>query len=147
MAYPPCDWLGRPLLSFLHLAHVAVRLPGRLTAFGNAFQSICGAAHGAWQTTTCATWADPLCALLIAPVPALGARTAPILLTLLLPLHPFGIGMWGLRRCETVAPHAASLSLPLETGTSPCGSCEKLSTLPLFFPHMNPQIGSQTQFL
>lgn len=44
---------------------------------GNAFHSISCTAHSAWQTTTCATWADPLCALLITLVPVPGVRTVP----------------------------------------------------------------------
>lgn len=51
-----------------------------------------------------------------------------------------GDGGWG-------APHAALLSLPLETGTSPSSSFEKLSILQFFFQvffDMNSQIAHDT---
>lgn len=58
---------------------------------------------------------------------------SPILLTLLLLFHPFVGGAGVCRREGGVTPHAALLSLTLETDTSPSASCKKLSTLLFFF--------------
>lgn len=79
-------WLKRRIIDWLILApsifltHTEVFHTyafGDCQLGGKAFHSISRTAPSAWQTTTCTTWAGPLCALLIALVPVLGVRTVP----------------------------------------------------------------------